>query len=42
MITEIVTFEMPNGMGRNRVIELFEESTKIWRAHQPFDISKHL
>ena len=33
MITEIVTFEIPEGMGRERVMELFEQSAEIWRAH---------
>ena len=33
MITEIVTFEVPEGMDRARVVALFEESAKIWRAH---------
>lgn len=33
MITEIVTFEIPEGMGREQVVALFEESAEIWRAH---------
>ena len=33
MITEIVTFEIPEDMERERVIELFEESAETWRAH---------
>jgi hypothetical protein len=33
MITEIVTFESPEGMRRERVVALFEESAEIWRAH---------
>ncbi len=33
MITEIVTFEIDKNMERARVLELFEESAKIWRAH---------
>lgn len=33
MITEIVTFEIPQDMERERVVALFEESAKIWRAH---------
>lgn len=33
MITEIVTFEIPEGMPRDRVVALFEESAEIWRAH---------
>ena len=33
MITEIVTFDSPEGMRRERVVALFEESAKIWRAH---------
>lgn len=33
MITEIVTFEIYEGMERERVVALFEESAKIWRAH---------
>lgn len=33
MITEIVTFEIQEGMERERVVALFEESAKIWRAH---------
>lgn len=33
MITEIVTFKLPEGMSRERVVELFEASAKIWREH---------
>lgn len=33
MITEIVTFAIPEGMGRDEVLALFEESAEIWRAH---------
>ncbi len=33
MITEIVTFEIKHEMERERVVTLFEESAKIWRAH---------
>lgn len=33
MITEIVTFEIKKDMGRERVVELFEQSAEIWRAH---------
>ncbi|MDU8909712.1 hypothetical protein [Aestuariicoccus sp. MJ-SS9] len=33
MITEIVTFDIPEGMGRERVVALFEESAEIWRAN---------
>ena len=33
MITEIVTFEIPEGMARERVIALFEESAEAWRAY---------
>ncbi len=33
MITEIVTFEIPDGMSRERVFALFEESAEIWRAY---------
>ena len=33
MITEIVTFDIPEGMDRDRVVALFEESAEIWRAH---------
>jgi len=33
MITEIVTFDILNEMDRERVVELFEESAKIWREH---------
>ncbi|NOR32164.1 MAG: monooxygenase [Sulfitobacter sp.] len=33
MITEIVTFEINKEMERERVVALFEESAKIWRAH---------
>ncbi|WP_375691489.1 hypothetical protein [Pseudooceanicola sp. LIPI14-2-Ac024] len=33
MITEIVTFDIPDGMGRDRVVALFEESAVLWRAH---------
>ena len=33
MITEIVTFEISKGMGRERVVALFEQSAEIWRAH---------
>jgi hypothetical protein len=34
MITEIVTFEIPKAMKRERVIALFEESAEIWRAYK--------
>lgn len=33
MITEIVTFDVPEGMTRERVLALFEESAEVWRAH---------
>lgn len=33
MITEIVTFEIPETMDRTRVVALFEESAEIWRSH---------
>lgn len=33
MITEIVTFDIPEGMDRDQVVALFEESAEIWRAH---------
>jgi hypothetical protein len=33
MITEIVTFKIPESMDRDRVIALFEESAEIWRTH---------
>ena len=33
MIAEIVTFEIPAGMSRERVIDLFEASAEIWRDH---------
>ena len=33
MITEIVTFEIPEGMDRDTVVALFEESAEIWRKH---------
>lgn len=33
MITEIVTFEINKKMERKRVVELFEQSAEIWRAH---------
>ena len=33
MITEIVTFKIPEGMDRDRLNALFEESAEIWRAH---------
>ena len=33
MITEIVTFKIPDGMSRDRVMELFEASAEIWREH---------
>jgi len=33
MITEIVTFDIPEGMDHDRVVALFEESAEIWRAH---------
>lgn len=33
MITEIVTFEIPEGMGREEIVRLFEDSAAIWRAH---------
>ncbi len=32
MITEIVTFEIPDSMAREEVIALFEQSAEIWRA----------
>ena len=33
MITEIVTFEIPEGMSKERVFALFEQSAEIWRAY---------
>lgn len=33
MITEIVTFKIPDGMSRERVMELFEAGAEIWREH---------
>jgi hypothetical protein len=33
IITEIATFEVPKGMGREHVVAIFEESAEIWRAH---------
>lgn len=33
MITEIVTFEINKKMDRARVVELFEQSAEVWRAH---------
>ena len=33
MITEIVTFKIPEGMDRDTVVALYEESAEIWRAH---------
>lgn len=33
MITEIVTFAIPEGMSRERVLALFAESAEIWRGH---------
>jgi hypothetical protein len=33
MITEIVTFAIPEGMDRTRVLALFEASAETWRAH---------
>lgn len=33
MITEIVTFKVPQGMTRDAVLRAFEESAVAWRAH---------
>ncbi len=33
MITEIVTFHIPDDMSRERVVELYEASAQIWREH---------
>lgn len=33
MITEIVTFDIPDDMERDRVVALFQESAQIWRRH---------
>jgi hypothetical protein len=33
VITEIVTFSIPVGMSRERIVSLFEESAEMWRAH---------
>ena len=33
MITEIVTFKIPEDMDRDLVIALFQESAEIWRGH---------
>lgn len=33
MITEIVTFAIPENMPRDEVLSLFEESAEVWRTH---------
>jgi len=33
MITEIVTFPIPEGMSRDEVIALYEASAPVWRAN---------
>ena len=33
MITEIVTFDLPTGMGRDEVVALFEKSVPRWQAN---------
>lgn len=42
MITEIVTFEIPKDMSRDRVLALFEESAEIWRAHPRLHCKNYL
>ncbi|MBF9029755.1 monooxygenase [Rhodobacterales bacterium HKCCE3408] len=42
MITEIVTFAIPEGMDRERVVSLFEESAEIWRAHRKLHRKNYL
>ena len=33
MITEIVTFDLPDGLGRDEVVALFEKSVPRWQAN---------
>ena len=42
MITEIVTFEIPKAMKRERVIALFEETAEIWRAYKKLHRKNYL
>ncbi|WP_083101430.1 hypothetical protein [Pseudophaeobacter leonis] len=42
MITEIATFKIPEEMGRERVVALFEESAEILRAHQKLHRKNYL
>jgi hypothetical protein len=42
MITEIVTFKIPDDMPRDEVLRAFEESAALWRTHPKLQRKNYL